>query len=101
MRELYRKESPLNSFLGMGGGASRFIMGMHSGIDYWIAEYGSTTLLEERGRKVKVDSSGNVYMGGYSNTYDSSNGNKVHTGFIVKYDKTGAIQYNVLWVNQV
>jgi len=93
MRELYRKESPLNSFLGMGGGASRFIMGMHSGIDYWIAEYGSTTLLEERGRKVKVDSSGNVYMGGYSNTYDSSNGNKVHTGFIVKYDKTGAIQW--------
>ena len=92
MRELYRKESPLNSFLGMGGGASRFIMGMHSGIDYWIAEFGSSTL-QDRGRKVKVDNAGNVYMGGYSNTYNSSNGNKVHTGFIVKYDKTGAIQW--------
>ena len=92
MIEYYRKESPLNSFLGMGGGASRFIMNMNVSIDYWIAEFGSTTLAD-RGRKVKVDNAGNVYLGAQSNNYNSSNGNKVHTAFIVKYDKTGVLQW--------
>ena len=43
MRELYRKESPLVSFLGMGGGASCFVIGGGATEKYWISVLDNTT----------------------------------------------------------
>ncbi len=59
MREFYRKESPLISFLGMGGGAACFVIGGGATKDYWISVLDNTA---SSGSGVVADSSGNAYV---------------------------------------
>ena len=81
MKELYRKESPLNSFIGLGGGASLFCDWWWITEKYWISVLDNTT--STSGTGVVSDSSGDVYVA-------SQGDNKA---LLVKYDPSG----DILW----